>query len=78
MFKRFTGDNLKGFSVYLELPDDTPTGAINIRFEGTTDIEHSEIRNQHSEMIFDLLGRRVEAITKGGIYIVNGKKVVVK
>ncbi len=29
-------------------------------------------------MIFDLLGRRVEAITKGGIYIVNGKKVVVK
>ena len=78
VFKRFTGDNLKGFSVYLELPDDTPTGAINIRFEGTTDIEHSEIRNQHSEMIFDLLGRRVEAITKGGIYIVNGKKVVVK
>ena len=78
VFKGFIGDNLKGFSAYLELPDDAPTGAINIRFEGTTDIEHSEIRNQHSEMIFDLLGRRVEAITKGGIYIVNGKKVVVK
>lgn len=70
--------NLKGFRAYLPISTANPTESISIRFEGTTDIEHSEIRNQHSEMIFDLLGRRVEAITKGGIYIVNGKKVVVK
>lgn len=69
--------NLNGFRAYLPL-NETSANSISIRFEGTTDIEHSEIRNQHSEMIFDLLGRRVEAITKGGIYIVNGKKVVVK
>ena len=67
---------LKAGKAYLVLPEGQKS--ISIRFEGTTDIEHSEIRNQHSEMIFDLLGRRVEAITKGGIYIVNGKKVVVK
>lgn len=30
------------------------------------------------QVIYDLLGRRVEAITGAGIYIVNGKKVVVK
>ena len=30
------------------------------------------------KVIYDLLGRRVEAITGAGIYIVNGKKVVVK
>ena len=70
--------NLKGFRAYLPISTANPTESIGIRFEGTTDIEHSEIRNQHSEMIFDLMGRRVEAITKGGIYIVNGKKVVVK
>ena len=30
------------------------------------------------QVIYDLLGRRVEAITGAGIYIVNGKKVIVK
>ena len=30
------------------------------------------------QVIYDLLGRRVEAIVGGGIYIVNGKKVVIK
>ena len=30
------------------------------------------------QVIYDLLGRRVEKITDAGIYIVNGKKVVIK
>ncbi len=63
---------------YLVLDPIVAQGAISIRFEGSTDIENVEIRNEKSEMIFDLLGRRVETMTKGGIYIVNGKKVVVK
>ena len=77
VFMQYNGDVLAGSKAYLDFTDN-PTSAqsISIRFEGTTDIEHSEIRNQHSEMIFDLLGRRVETITKGGIYIVNGKKVI--
>lgn len=33
---------------------------------------------QGTKAIFDLTGRRVEAITAPGIYIVNGKKVIVK
>lgn len=40
-----------------------------------TSIEVSEIRNQRSEIIYDLTGRRVEKATKG-IYIVGGKKVL--
>ena len=28
--------------------------------------------------IYDITGRKIENITKGGIYIVNGKKVLVK
>ncbi len=45
--------------------------------EGTTGVEKVEMRNQKSE-IYDLTGRRVEAITAPGIYIVGGKKVLVK
>ena len=45
--------------------------------EGTTGVEKVEIRNEKSE-IYDLTGRRVETITVPGIYVVNGKKVLVK
>ena len=46
-------------------------------FTGATGIEKVEIRNEKSE-IYDLTGRRVENITAPGIYIVGGKKVLVK
>ena len=46
-------------------------------FGGTTGIDNSEIRNHDSEIIFDLSGRRVTHPAKG-IYIVGGKKVVIK
>ena len=46
-------------------------------WDGTTGIEKVEIRNEKSE-IYDLTGRRVEAITAPGIYVVNGKKILVK
>ena len=45
--------------------------------EGTTAIENVEVENE-VKAIFDLTGRRVEAITAPGIYIVGGKKVLVK
>ncbi len=50
----------------------------SLRFEdGTTAIENVEVENE-VKAIYDLTGRRVEAITAPGIYIVNGKKVLVK
>jgi hypothetical protein len=42
-----------------------------------TGIDNSEFRIQNSEFIYDLTGRRVEKMKKG-IYIVDGKKVVIK
>ena len=45
--------------------------------EGTTGVEKVEIRNEKEE-IYDLTGRKIDVITKAGIYIVNGKKVLVK
>ena len=52
--------------------------SFSFRFgEGTTGIENVEVENA-SNVIYDLTGRRVEAITAPGIYIVGGKKVLVK
>ncbi|MBQ5616233.1 MAG: hypothetical protein IIU90_00585, partial [Bacteroidaceae bacterium] len=49
----------------------------NLRFgEGTTAIENVEVVTE--DVIFDLSGRRISEITEKGIYIVNGRKVLVK
>ena len=62
------------------LPASVASGAASYSFrfgEGTTAIENVEVENA-SNVIYDLTGRRVEAITAPGIYIVGGKKVLVK
>ena len=46
-------------------------------WDGTTGIENVEVENA-SNVIYDLTGRRVEAISAPGIYIVNGVKRVVR
>jgi hypothetical protein len=46
-------------------------------WDGTTGIENVEVENE-VKAIYDLTGRRVEEITAPGIYVVNGKKVLVK
>ena len=53
------------------------SASLRFDFDGTTGIEEIEIRNEKEE-IYDLTGRRVNEITKAGVYIVNGKKILVK
>ena len=59
-----------------------PAGAAlstSLRFDfgGTTAIE--EVETEAAEtVIYDLTGRRVNKITKAGVYIVNGRKILVK
>ena len=51
----------------------------NLRFDfgGTTAIE--EVETEVAEtVIYDLTGRRVNEITKAGVYVVNGRKILVK
>ena len=39
----------------------------------------AEIANEGAvKAIYDITGRKIENITKGGIYIIDGKKVLVK
>ena len=45
--------------------------------EADTAIDAVEAEAENAE-IYDLTGRRVKEITKGGIYIINGKKTMVK
>ena len=66
------------FKAYLEMPAQQGTAAFyGFDRNGTTGIEDVEVENE-VKAIYDLTGRRVEEITAPGIYIVNGKKVLVK
>ena len=54
-------------------------GSFSFRFDGgTTGIDEVEGENENIETIFDLQGRKLNEITSPGIYIVNGRKVIVK
>lgn len=61
---------------YVELPEGT--NVASLRIGETTGIEHSEFRIQNSEFIYNVVGLRVETMQPGHIYIVNGRKVVIK
>ena len=63
---------------YLYVANASNTASYSFRFgEGTTGIEGVEVENE-VKTIYDLTGRRVEAITAPGVYIVGGKKFLVK
>ena len=57
----------------------TLSRSVGFRFNiaGTTAVEDVEIYNEKEE-VYDLAGRKLESIAGVGIYIVNGRKVLVK
>ena len=63
---------------YLYLPETSAASAFKFRFEGSTTAIESVINNNANAPIYDLSGRRVNNAVKGGIYIQNGKKFIVK
>ena len=64
---------------YLVVPGASEVASYSFRFgEGTTGISEVKGENGNVKAIYDLTGRRVENISAPGIYIVNGKKVLVK
>ena len=71
---------LAQYKAYLNISS-VATGAarsVVIRFPGTTGIEDVIGENGNVEGVYDLTGRKIEDITTQGIYIINGKKVLVK
>ena len=73
--------SLKSLRGYFELPASAPANVNAIFFEedGTiTSINAVELQNEINGNLYDLSGRKVEGKAKAGVYIQNGKKVVVK
>lgn len=75
------GFTLGAGKAYLQVPAawvQTEARSISLRFDDgeITKIENSKLRIENSTVIFDLMGRLVETPVKGGVYIVNGKKVI--
>ena len=79
--------NIPANRAYLNIPEGSTlsdlTNNLVLRFEDGTEtgITPSELfgtQEQQSAVIFDLSGRRVQQAAKGGIYIMNGKKIYVK
>ena len=63
---------------YLPAPVGANAASYSFRFEGgTTGVEEVKTENGEVKAIYDLTGRQVNAVERG-IYIINGKKVLVK
>ncbi len=54
------------------------SSSYSFRIEGSTGIEDVEGENGYVKAVYDLQGRKLTEITEPGIYIINGKKVLVK
>ena len=67
-------------NLYCTIDIDLGEMIVNVVFgeeDKVTSIEDITVENS-ANVIYDLTGRKVDAITTAGIYIVNGKKVLVK
>lgn len=77
------GTTLSGGKAYLQIPTAwlpvTAQKSLNIRFDDgeTTDIDELKGESGEVKTIYDLSGRVVENPTSG-IYIIDGKKVIIK
>ncbi|MBP3227283.1 MAG: hypothetical protein J6M53_00715 [Bacteroidaceae bacterium] len=69
---------IAGFKAYyvLETTGDAP--AYLLIDDELTGIASVNAAAQAGRVVYDLQGRRVSALQKGGVYVVNGKKVLVK
>ena len=76
-YKKASGFKVYNNKAYLNVPSAQNARSLAIRFEGSTEIETSTLNPQPSTEVYDLMGRRVLNPTKG-MYIVNGRKVVIK
>ena len=76
-FARYTGDTVKGFRAYLPVDGSTAESSFRLVFGMPTGIDTIGNQPAQEQTVYDLSGRRVEHAGKG-LYIVNGKKVMIK
>ena len=71
--------NVKAGTAYLAVPASEANNAKGFAFDGeTTGIENVNVAANQSKTIYNLNGQRVSNMSQAGLYIVNGKKVVIR
>jgi len=78
-----TSITLGAHKAFLEVPGQSSSKGFTLSFDDITSINEIGVVNGQSSMVngqsaYDLWGRKVAAPQKGEIYIVNGKKVIMK
>ena len=67
------------YKAWLEVPTGVNARVINLVFGDATKITTTNFTNFTNGVFYDLNGRKLQSVpTKKGVYIMNGKKVVVK
>lgn len=74
VFRAYTGTNLTGFKGYLLAAAGVKSFTIDFYTDAITALQAEKLNN--GQRVFDLNGRRVERI-KRGLYVVNGRKVLI-
>lgn len=59
-------------------PEAQNSAGFRFEFSGTTAVEDVEIENENVKAIYDLTGRKLESIAGPGIYIIDGKKIIIR
>ena len=67
----------RGFSAYLPVAAGTQVAGMRFITDEVTVIEGINADQQHKVEAYDLSGRRVQQAKKG-LYIINGKKVIIR
>ena len=77
--------SIAGHKAWLAVPKAAGAPVRSFAFDGedigwdeTTDIENVEVKTLDDDAYYDLQGRRIEKPTMRGIYIHNGKKIMIK
>lgn len=66
-------------TAYLAVPASEANNAKGFAFDGeTTGVENVNVAANQSKTIYNLNGQRVSNMSQAGLYIVNGKKVVIR
>ena len=74
----FLNNANKAYLPASEVPTTQGTKALKFRFDDQTTGINGVATGKKPEVIFDLYGRKVNNATAPGLYIINGKKVMVK
>ncbi len=87
-FKKYTGEYIPANKAYLdggyveEYVNNTGASSATLRVVFTekeeTGLENMSEIYHYDSIVYDLIGKKVQSINKSGLYIVNGKKVVIK